>query len=951
MAENQTTEEDEEEGFGDFTFAPATVPSNLKINGGGPDLSFNKNIKINGDDDDDEDDWGDFVTSPTVSPSRSMKGKPFDDPFSFVSDPSPVRVESKWVRPGGALPLSLFGEVEEEEEGSGGPGLSVSSDAATELKTNKDPKQKLGSEPNVNDLVPDLLKQRQHSKGSNGLKPDSNGWELDLESLRNRELNLNLNGLNSYSDGLNSGPHGDFGLEFKGAESKLAAGDSNFKSDHQAKAGNGPGLDFSVFNLSWNVLGKDLNGLGSKSSGVNLDASLMSSNYNRLVLDANNMSSNLNGVNLAANRLSSNFNGVNVVANGLSLVGDGEDFGDDDEWEFQDAKSETQSGDSNIKVNSKEPKNSVGNGVQYPTNLFVPLDGISQKSGEWDLGFDFNKSAVTQDVINCNSYSSTNQKNDNENGLNATPINGHVDNGEIFWEFKDAFSETGSKDNEFNDNENGLNSILVNGHVDSGENCWEFKDAFSETESKDKGNEVKFENRKGALPLSLFGDDELQTDNDLIPQDVSTHSLTSTINDIKTSHRSTISLNDFISSLYNQAEQNTSVNHSRSKSENALDSMHEVVDSNLVVGNGDFDDDSWEFKCAFSGSVAIIQTPLPNHGDSHITYSTKVESEDYVDFYSKLEHELCFVSRCHFDNLKKARSAAALCGKDAEVKALDEEIQDLYNELLQDSIMSKEADSENSPLSLNEFVEVLQEPKFHVLESEYCLSKKLSSAEKDWRSAIELLKHAASTTKILKLGSREDQSNYVSTWFKMVSVCAQELRHGALIWKQSLEKNLHGQILSHPRGKQYILALGEIYRLVEVLGCSVKLYKPWVLLSSADPSGLFTLLSECSTLWSSSGLEEAFENISDMAGSEYSGTPKDLIESVKYIHDLDLLALHNHVFSGEEPTCRLSALTAGTVPGLKMAVWNEQHCFVTLANLWANLISSDPPNLPQIHVG
>ncbi|KAL5783658.1 hypothetical protein ACOSP7_008687 [Xanthoceras sorbifolium] len=951
MAENQTTEEDEEEGFGDFTFAPATVPSNLKINGGGPDLSFNKNIKINGDDDDDEDDWGDFVTSPTVSPSRSMKGKPFDDPFSFVSDPSPVRVESKWVRPGGALPLSLFGEVEEEEEGSGGAGLSVSSGAATELKTNKDPKQKLGSEPNVNDLVPDLLKQRQHSRGSNGLKPDSNGWGLGLESLRNRELNLNLNGLNSYSDGLNSGPDGDFGLEFKGAESKLAAGDSNFKSDHQAKAGNGPGSDFSVFNLSWNVLGTDLNGLGSKSSGVNLDASLMSSNYNGLVLDANSMSSNLNGVNLAANRLSSNFNGVNVVANGSSLVGDGEDFGDDDEWEFQDAKSETHSGDSNIKVNSKEPKNSVGNGVQYPTNLFVPLDGISQKSGEWDFGFDFNKSAVTQDVINCNSYSSTNQKNDNENGLNATPINGHVDNGENFWEFKDAFSETGSKDNEFNDNENGLNSIPVNGHVDSGENCWEFKDAFSETDSKDKGNEVKFENRKGALPLSLFGDDELQTDNDLIPQDVSTHSLTSTINDIKTSHRSTISLNDFISSLYNQAEQNTSVNHSRSKSENALDSMHEVVDSNLVVGDGDFDDDSWEFKCAFSGSVAIIQTPLPNHGDSHMTYSTKVESEDYVDFYSKLEHELCFVSQCHFDNLKKARSAAALCGKDAEVKALDEEIQDLYNELHQDSIMSKEADSENSPPSLNEFVEVLQEPKFHVLESEYRLSKKLSSAEKDWRSAIELLKHAASTTKILKLGSREDQSNYVSTWFKMVSVCAQELRHGALIWKQSLEQNLHGQILSYPQGKQYILALGEIYRLVEVLGCSVKLYKPWVLLSSADPSGLFALLSECSTLWSSSGLEEAFENISDMAGSEYSGTPKDLIESVKYIHDLDLLALHNHVFSGEEPTCRLSALTAGTVPGLKMAVWNEQHCFVTLANLWANLISSDPPNLPQIHVG
>ncbi|TXG65534.1 hypothetical protein EZV62_006809 [Acer yangbiense] len=995
MAENQTAEDDDEEGFGDFTFAaPAAVPppTNIKINGGGPDLSFN-NLKINGGgnyDDDNDDDWGDFVTFPTVSQSQSMKAKPFDDPFSFVSDPAPNPVESKWVKPGGALPLSLFGEVEEEEEEekvSGVAGLQVFSGPA-ELKTNKDAKQKRGSELNVSDLVLDLLKQSQQSKVSNGsglnlensssrgmnldlngLNSDSNGlnsenlssrgMNLDLNGLNSdsnglnwdnsssRGLNLDLNGLNSDSNGLNSGSDGDFSWEFKGSEPKLAAGDFNFKTDHLVKTGNGPASDFSVFNLSRNVLGSDLNGLSSKPSGVNQ----MSLNFNGVVLDTNGLSSNFNGVNLDANRLSSNFNGVNADANGSCLVDDNENFGDDDEWEFQDAKSEMQLENSNSKVNSKEPENFVGNGVHDPTNLFVASDGISQKSGELDFGFEFNKSSVTQDVTNCNSYSSSMQKNDNENGLNATPINGHVNNGENFWEFKDAFTETGSKDNKFNDNENGLNSTLVNGQVNNGENVWEFKDAFSETGSNDKGNEVKIENHKGALPLSFFGDEELQTGDHLNPQDVSTHSPTSTVKDIKTSHRSTISLNDLISNLYNQTEQNTSVNHTRSKSENALDSMHEVVDSNLVVSDDDFDDDSWEFKGSFSGSIAINQTSVPNHGDSHITYSTKVEPKDYADFYAKLNHELCFVSQFHFDSLKNARSTAALCGKDAEVKALDGEIQDLYNELHQDSIMSKEAHSENrSPnnIRLNEFVEVLREPKFHVLESEYHLSKQLSSAEKDWRSAIELLKHAASTSKILNLGSREDQSNYVSTWFKMLSVCAQELRHGALIWKQSLEQNVHSQILSHPQGKQYILALGEIYRLVEVLGCSVKVYKPWVLLNSTDPSGMFTLLSECSTLWSSSGLEEAFRNISETAGSEYNGTPKDLIESVKCIHNLDVLALHSHVFSGEEPTCGISALTAGTVPGMKLVVWNEQHYFVTLANLWANLIRSDPPNLPQI---
>lgn len=34
----------------------------------------------------------------------------------------------------------------------------------------------------------------------------------------------------------------------------------------------------------------------------------------------------------------------------------------------------------------------------------------------------------------------------------------------------------------------------------------------------------------------------------------------------------------------------------------------------------------------------------------------------------------------------------------------------------------------------------------------------------------------------------------------MLSVCAQELRHGAFIWKQSLQESVHEQILSKPQG-------------------------------------------------------------------------------------------------------------------------------------------------------
>lgn len=115
-------------------------------------------------------------------------------------------------------------------------------------------------------------------------------------------------------------------------------------------------------------------------------------------------------------------------------------------------------------------------------------------------------------------------------------------------------------------------------------------------------------------------------------------------------------------------------------------------------------------------------------------------------------------------------------------------------------------------------------------------------------------------------------------------------------------------------GKRYILALGEIYRVVEILGASTKLYKPLIFLSSGDASLLLGLLSECYSIWSSSGLEDALKSISDHIDFEYDGTIKELLESINYIHNIDALALQNHVFSGQ-PMCHLSALTAGAVPG------------------------------------
>lgn len=63
----------------------------------------------------------------------------------------------------------------------------------------------------------------------------------------------------------------------------------------------------------------------------------------------------------------------------------------------------------------------------------------------------------------------------------------------------------------------------------------------------------------------------------------------------------------------------------------------------------------------------------------------------------------------------------------------------------------------------------------------------------------------ASTLAILKLGSVEEQEYYVSTWSSILSVCAQELKHGVSIWKQSLQKNVQSQILSEPEGTGWLL--------------------------------------------------------------------------------------------------------------------------------------------------
>ncbi|KAK8712539.1 hypothetical protein V6N13_147776 [Hibiscus sabdariffa] len=872
-------EDDDDVGFGDFMF----FSSSHSISGPGFSAKNTTTTVATANDDD----WGDFINSGSnISRTESLSVNGLhSDPFPQLPLPSvPDSAKTLWGKPNGALPLSIFREEENEDEGSGAvdAGLNGVSSSFSFPKNDGNLKGK-GSD--INDLIGDLYKQ--NGKGNepngfrsgvdvkqasdlnwnglnlalNGLGPKvvtldlggngdasvkkeehlgSNGYAFGMES---KEANLGLNesglsqtGLNLDSNAGNSDladENDDDAWEFKAAEPKAETALGNLKSNPDVPVSN-----FNMFPLSWDLLGTN--------SGVPI--------------------SNINGLTANASSLNSN------------EVDDNDEYCDYDGWEFKAAEPETHFGTRDTKVEGQEQENPkgaefnfrFGSGVNGSSEFFSTSDGISIKPGK-TLGSD------------------------------------HMP-----WAFKDATSGNGSETKEepkvadASSSSSGIEDFSFGNHI--------------------QGNKDTSKNPKGALPLSIFGDAEIEIEDTLKFEDVSIKHNTASAGIMDT--RSNISINDLISSLYSQAEKKAPLNQISNPSENGLLSSQTVAGSDLANGDEDFDD-SWEFKDAVSGTRGKNQNSPLNFGDSYEKYSTKTEINDYMDFYSKLTALLCFVALSHLDNMKKDKSIAAPSGEDSEVKAIDKEIQDIYNELQKDGIISEEVALEN-----------LQTKSIHL--GEY------AKAEKDMVSAVELMRHAASTLKILKLGSVEDQSNYVSTWSKILSVCELELKHGAMIWKQSLQKNIHNELLSKPQGRQYILALGEIFRVVRIIGSlSTKLYKPWILFCSDNHINFLALVRECSTVWSSSGLEEVLQSLTVSTDLKYD--VEALLVSIRSIHDPDAHELYKQVFSEQEPTCCLSGLTTTAVPGMKMVLWNGQHYFVTIVNLWANLIGRDPPNLPHVH--
>ncbi|KAK4739215.1 hypothetical protein R3W88_002912 [Solanum pinnatisectum] len=808
-----------------------------------------------------------------------------------------------------------------------------------------------------------VFESKSLSSSANFTSSSFGVWNPDFHMSKSNQNGLSrTSSLDVISNLNDQGQNVGIGLNLTGVSSSSAATsssvwnvDSNRSKSNQTALNRALSLDaLTNLNDQAQQIKTENSGLVPNSNGSSSSANASSSTFGGWNFDFGGFGSAVEMSNSSSDvgGLNSNINAVGSSAD----LDDSHNNNDDDEdgWEFKDAYSISKVGDCNSKATSEAKKEHESNAFSFDfhngLNGSVDLFATSNRSETSDSeahhaghmqahssGFGnsstdlFTMSSQPIDLFATSSDGRHEQKESN-GALDPHPVVGSAESDEDFGEFTTASSDSGLKlEEEWN-----VGDVAHS----------EFQ--ASESDDKDQVKESKLENHKGALPLSIFGDEELEIDESSNTEDIIVpHNASYSKND--RSPDSNLSINDLISNLYSKAEQTSPVQVPNSSSFNPQDS---VSNSNLLNGDDDLDDGEWEFKDGSPQMRIYNDISLLTSEDPPQRSLSNLNLDNYLDLYSKLRNKLCFHAKCHLDDLKGARSIDGLPVEEAKISTLSKEIEEACKDFDQDNDMCK-GDHLEGHLSHNAcmsaFIEILQESKFQVLESEYHLSRRLSLVENDLETTVDLIRHATMMLKILRSGSLEEQSMYVSVWYKMISACAQELQHGSCILKKILEMNAQSHMLSHPRGRAFIRALGEIYRVTVVLEASVKLCKPWTWLDSAQCASIHSMLDECHIIWSSLGLGEALSSMLDSASGDGSSVAS-LLDSIKLIHGLDGLTLQKHLYAQKE-VCRLSLLTLEVLPGMELIDWNGEHYLLTLANLWANLISSDPPELPQLIIG
>uniref|UniRef100_K3ZHX4 Synergin gamma C-terminal domain-containing protein n=1 Tax=Setaria italica TaxID=4555 RepID=K3ZHX4_SETIT len=379
-------------------------------------------------------------------------------------------------------------------------------------------------------------------------------------------------------------------------------------------------------------------------------------------------------------------------------------------------------------------------------------------------------------------------------------------------------------------------------------------------------------------------------------------------------------------------------------------------------------DDDWEFTAATAepddqdrggrapgDGMGKIELSLPN---CHEMFGVISWNDSILNLYKEsvradvihIEESSAESMQNSYDlfsnNEMAAQKVFTLSGENRKATAIGREIQEIYDKL-KDSSLPNGFWTEEHPrdVCITELLNCIKEEQLKDFEQEYCLAEKISRAIEDTSVAVELYKHSVSTLHTLELASRKEQGDYVGAWYSMLLPCAQELQYGAAIWQESCHTNVCNRVISE--GGHYFIALGEIYRVAQILCFSMQCFKPWVLADPGMLSKMLVCLDRCINAWTS-GLEMALKRVVDSNHVDAS-VAKALLESINNINELEVPSLQNFLPTNKT-TCRLSLLPPSSVPGMKLIMWNGNHYIVKVANLWANWISSYPPQMSRTPV-
>uniref|UniRef100_A0A0D3HRE5 peptidylprolyl isomerase n=1 Tax=Oryza barthii TaxID=65489 RepID=A0A0D3HRE5_9ORYZ len=339
-----------------------------------------------------------------------------------------------------------------------------------------------------------------------------------------------------------------------------------------------------------------------------------------------------------------------------------------------------------------------------------------------------------------------------------------------------------------------------------------------------------------------------------------------------------------------------------------------------VVEDGDeFGDDGWEFKAAPSSDRGRA------NGDG--IESTGPNDAAILDLYKETE----LVDAVH---MTQSSSESVQSPSDM-----------FSNNEMNSSFETDENHSikSSSDRTLIDFYHKLREETLTVIFrnrkdfKEIC--EKLPEALEDMSLAVELYKHSVSTLHTLEQASKEEQRDYVRAWYRMLLFCAQELQHGVVLWQESCQSNVCNVVIS--QGDQFFIALGEIYRVAQILNLSLQSFKPWVLADPGMVSKMLVCWDGCLNAWTNNGLGTALRMVVDSNNLD-APVAKVLLESIIKIDEIEVATLQCSL-PNSKMTCRHTLLPTSVLPGMEVIIWDGDHYFVKVANLWTNRISSDPP--------